>query len=98
MSAFLGGTRSPELALASTARQEALVLRDLRDLLGVSGKPAWQHIVSWPQAIPQYTVGYGNFMEAIAESEKAYPGLKFLGNYRSGVALSQCLLSGLQRG
>ena len=95
LSVFLGGTRSPERGLASLEIQEAMALQDLRRLLGVSGKVRWRHRMVWSKAIPQYNLGYGRFMQAIEQSEAAYPGLHLVGNYRTGISLAQCLLNGL---
>ena len=51
---------------------------DLRVLLGVSGKPTFEHCFLFPKAIPQYEVGYGRFKELMnaieSQSSRLVPG------------------------
>jgi oxygen-dependent protoporphyrinogen oxidase len=68
---------------------------DLRVLLGVKGKPTFQHGVFYPKAIPQYNVGYGRFRDLMSQIESQAPGLFLAGHYRDGVSLSDSILSGL---
>ena len=63
-------------------------------LLGVKGKPTFQHSVFYPRAIPQYNVGYGRYRELMADIEKKAPGLFFAGHYRDGISLSDTIVSG----
>jgi oxygen-dependent protoporphyrinogen oxidase len=94
LTAFVGGALSPELARLPAAELTARVGADLRDLLGAQGKPAFSRLTVWPRAIPQYNLGYGRYLEAISECEKANPGLHIGGNARDGISLADCILSG----
>jgi oxygen-dependent protoporphyrinogen oxidase len=94
LTSYVGGTRAPELALGSAAELVDLTVRDLRVLLGVSGKPTFQHCCLFPKAIPQYEVGYGRFKELMNQIETAAPGLFLAGNYRDGISLSDSIVSG----
>ena len=49
---------------------------------------------AWPRAIPQYVVGYEAVLERLAQVEAAWPGFRFAGNYRGGVAVGAALASG----
>ena len=63
-------------------------------LLGVKGKPTFQHSVFYPKAIPQYNVGYGRYRELMTDIEQKAPGLFFAGHYRDGISLSDTIVSG----
>jgi len=93
MTAFVGGERQPELASADTEQVKALVLDELRELLGVRGEPTFTHHRHWPLAIPQYKIGYGKLLETMKQTETRFPGLKLAGNYRTGISLTYCIES-----
>ena len=72
----------------------ALTCADLRVLLGVKGRPTFQHSVFYPKAIPQYVLGYSRYRELMDQAEKQAPGLFLAGHYRDGVSLSDSMISG----
>jgi protoporphyrinogen oxidase len=94
LTSYIGGQRYPELALLPAEKLVALTCEDLRVLLGVTGKPVFQHCVLYPKAIPQYNVGYGRYRELMNEIENRAAGLFFAGHYRDGVSLGDSILSG----
>jgi protoporphyrinogen/coproporphyrinogen III oxidase len=94
LTSYVGGERSPELASLPPDKLFALTCEDLRLLLGVKGKPTFQHSVYYPRAIPQYNVGYGRFRDLMADIEQKAPGLFFAGHYRDGISLSDTIVSG----
>jgi oxygen-dependent protoporphyrinogen oxidase len=94
LSSYVGGERYPELAGKSASELVALTCEDLRVLLGVRGKPVFQHTTVYPRAIPQYNVGYGRYRDLMTEAEKKAPGLFLAGHYRDGVSLSDSIVSG----
>jgi protoporphyrinogen/coproporphyrinogen III oxidase len=94
LTSYIGGTRAPDLAFRSTEELVELTTQDLRVLLGVSGKPTYQHCFLFPKAIPQYEVGYGRFKELMNSMESKAPGLFLAGNYRDGISLSDSIVSG----
>ena len=95
LTSYIGGERYPELALLPAEKLVALVCEDLRVLLGVTGKTAFQHCVLYPKAIPQYNVGYGRYRELMNEIENKAAGLFFAGHYRDGVSLGDTIVSGV---
>jgi oxygen-dependent protoporphyrinogen oxidase len=95
LSAFVGGSRQPEVAALEPDALQDLVLRELGELLGVRGAPVFRTHARWPRAIPQYVLGYDRFTAALDAIEAANPGLRFAGSYRHGVALGDALRSGL---
>jgi protoporphyrinogen/coproporphyrinogen III oxidase len=93
LTSYVGGERYPELASLPPEKLYALTCEDLRVLLGVKGKPTFQHSVYYPKAIPQYNVGYGRYRELMAEIEGKAPGLFLAGHYRDGISLSDTIVS-----
>ena len=93
LTSYVGGERFPELASLSADKLFALTCEDLRVLLGVKGKPTFQHCVFYPRAIPQYNVGYGRFRSLMVEIEGKAPGLFLAGHYRDGISLSDTIVS-----
>ena len=71
-----------------------MTLEDLRVLLRISGEPTFKHHVLFPQAIPQYNLGYGRFRNLMAEMESGASGLFLAGHYRDGISVSDCIVSG----
>jgi oxygen-dependent protoporphyrinogen oxidase len=94
VTSYVGGERCPELASLPPEKLYELVCEDLRVLLGVKGKPTFQHTAFYPRAIPQYNVGYGRYRTLMTEAESKAPGLFLAGHYRDGVSLSDSILSG----
>lgn len=94
LTSYIGGERYPELASLPPEKLCELACEDLRVLLGVKGKPTFQHSVFYPRAIPQYNVGYGRYRALMADAENKAPGLFLAGHYRDGVSLSDSILSG----
>ena len=96
LTSYVGGERYPELAALPADRLYEIVCEDLRVLLGVRGKPKFQHCVFYPRAIPQYNVGYGRYRELMGEIEADARGLFLAGHYRDGVSLSDSIVSGMK--
>ena len=91
---YAGGTRQPEVARLPPPALRDKVLADLRDLLGVTGDPVFDHTTLWPRAIPQYDLGYERFLEAIARVEAAHPGIFVGGHVRDGISVVNCIAAG----
>ncbi|MEM1157134.1 MAG: protoporphyrinogen oxidase [Verrucomicrobiota bacterium] len=94
LTSFVGGRLHSERAAAVDRDLVDLVMSSLRDLLGVTGDPEFQHMVRWERAIPQLELGHGQFLDRIARLEQRWHGLHITGNFRHGISASQCLLAG----
>ncbi|MFZ0828719.1 MAG: protoporphyrinogen oxidase [Verrucomicrobiia bacterium] len=94
LTSYVGGERYPELALLPPEKLCDLTGEDLRVLLGVRGRPTFQHVVVYPKAIPQYNVGYGRYRELMNDLENQAAGLFLAGHYRDGVSLGDSIVSG----
>lgn len=94
LTVFAGGMRQPETARLDTPALLARVEPDLRELLGVTGAPVFQHQTFWPRAIPQYNLGHERYVDAITRCELDHDGLFIGGNARDGISLPDCAKSG----
>ena len=96
LTVFIGGTRNPALACASTPALLEVALQDLRMVLGVVGAPTYVQHVFWERAVPQYELGYGNVQRIMGQLETQYPGFFMAGSYRQGIAIGEALTSGYE--
>jgi protoporphyrinogen/coproporphyrinogen III oxidase len=95
ITAFLGGSRNPEICASGPDAVLQAALADARDLLGIQGTPVFQDVAIIPRSIPQYEVGFGSVRQAMNEFEQCRPGLFLAGNYRDGISAGDSILSGL---
>jgi oxygen-dependent protoporphyrinogen oxidase len=93
LTTFVGGSRQPDVALYDDKDLQNVVLKDLRELMGVEGEPVFSRIIRWERAIPQYNLGYHRILEMIDQLEAAIPGLLLCSNYRGGIAVGDCVMS-----
>jgi oxygen-dependent protoporphyrinogen oxidase len=93
LTTYIGGARAPELAQRPAEDVVAMTVEDLRTILGVTGRPTFQHAVFYPKAIPQYNVGYGRFKVLMDGIEAKAPGMFFAGHFRDGISLGDSILS-----
>lgn len=94
LTSYIGGERQPDLASLPVEDLVKLVCGDLRELLGVRGRPVFTHHHFWPRAIPQYNVGYGKFKDRLNQIESQTSGLLFAGSFRDGISLGDSIVSG----
>lgn len=95
LTVMLGGARTPEHARMSDSALKVSIMDELRKLLHINGTPTFTHITRWEKAIPQLNLGYGKILEQIEQAERDHPRIHFLGNYRSGISVTDCILSGI---
>lgn len=89
---FVGGVRSGDsLDARSDDELKALVLGELREILGVRDEPDFVHIKRWKKAIPQYRVGYEEVTRACGDFVKNNRGLYFCSNFYRGISMSDCV-------
>ena len=94
LTTFLGGMRGPELTELDDREILRVVQAELSQLVGVGGPPVFTHVQRWRRAIPQYTLGYQRYHDAMAAVEASAPGLFIGGNARDGISLANCIASG----
>ncbi len=93
LTSFVGGSRSPELALLPKEKLQSLVLLELAEILGVSAKPQFVYITQWERAIPQYNLEHLKRMAVLDRFESKHHGFFFCANYRGGISLGDCVKS-----
>jgi len=91
---FVGGAARPELATAPDDELQAIVARELGDLLGLRGPPRFTHIARWHRAMPQYHVGHMQLVAKINERANSWRGLALAGSAYQGVGVPGCIHSG----
>lgn len=91
ISAFAGGATDPGAAALPESELLALVERELSEVLGIRQPPVFRECVRWSDGIPQYNLGHERFLEAATAAEARHPGLRILGNWRSGVSVGDCV-------
>jgi oxygen-dependent protoporphyrinogen oxidase len=94
ITSYLGGARAPQLPLLPPKTLVELTVKDLAAILGVGGQPTFQHVTVYPQAIPQYNLGFGKFRAMMNDMELKAPGLFLAGHARDGVSLGDSIVSG----
>lgn len=94
LTTLVGGARKGDLCALSNELLLEFVLDDLHHMLGVHGNPVFSKKISWPKAIPQYNLGYGQVKDRMDALEAKYDGLFFAGNYRNGISVGDAAKSG----
>ncbi|KAL9254764.1 Protoporphyrinogen oxidase 2-like protein [Drosera capensis] len=91
---FVGGSRSRELAKASTGELKKIVCSDLELLLGAEGEPTMVSHFYWSKAFPLYGRDYDSVVKAIEKMEHDLPGFFYAGNHRDGLSVGKAIASG----
>ncbi|MDQ7037706.1 MAG: protoporphyrinogen oxidase [Aquificota bacterium] len=90
LTVYLGGSTDRSVADMSEEEIAEAVEKDLTEILGVPGVEVIK-VKVWKKAIPQYTVGYGKYINLAREMEETFPGLFLTGNYLSGISVPDCI-------
>jgi len=90
---YIGGARAPALPLKTPAELVEIAVQDLRVILGVRGRPVFQHVAVYQKAIPQYNVGFAKYRTLMSDMELKAPGLFVAGHARDGVSLGDSIVS-----
>ncbi|MEE8437069.1 MAG: protoporphyrinogen oxidase [Candidatus Neomarinimicrobiota bacterium] len=93
LTVFIGGARQPENALKPKAQLIEMALEDYKVLLNVKKDPLFVHFKTWPRAIPQYDIGYGQKKDYFDHLEHDNQGLFLSGCYRQGISVSDTIVN-----
>lgn len=96
VSARIGGARSPRNAELSDDVLEAGVAEELTRLLGSTSPPNFLHVFRHRQALPQYTLGHAQRLDAIERAQARHPGLHFAGSAYRGAGVPECVRDGFR--
>ncbi|GAB2257842.1 hypothetical protein Droror1_Dr00014002 [Drosera rotundifolia] len=91
---FVGGSRSRELAKASTDELKKIVCSDLELLLGAEGEPTMVSHFFWSKAFPLFGHDYDTVVKAIEKMEHDLPGFFYAGNHKDGLSVGKAIASG----
>lgn len=94
LTTFVGGSRQPEMCRLSDEDLIRIVTEELHAIMGVVGQPVFSKVLRWEKAIPQYNLGYLDIMSEVERCEAEVPGLFFCSNFRGGIAVGDCVMSG----
>jgi oxygen-dependent protoporphyrinogen oxidase len=91
LTTFVGGERNPELALDDEKILCKKVTDQLSPLLGIRGRPVFQQVKTWREAIPLPDIGFDERKKAAETLRESNPGLSFSGSHITGPPLPNCL-------
>lgn len=88
---FVGNAQDETIVYQNDEKIIETVLKDLKDIMGVTAKPILTRVYRWRNAMPQYTLGHGKRVDFIEERLKNFPGLFLIGNAYHGVGVGNCI-------
>ncbi len=95
LSVFLGGATDREVMELSDEEILNTVEKELKEILNIESLD-FARIQRWKRAIPQYNVGYDQYLNLVKDMEKDYPGLFLTGNWIYGVSMGDCIRASTQ--
>ncbi len=87
---FVGGANNTAV-VEQAENQAATAAESFAGVMGIQAGPKFKEFYLKKEAIPQFHVGYYKIQQAIDAFEQANPGLYISGNWRSGVAIGDCV-------
>jgi oxygen-dependent protoporphyrinogen oxidase len=91
MTSFAGGAMDPDLCRLGEEEIAEIVLREVSQVMRISGSPVTRLVRTYARALPQYNLGHGEIVTALAKCAARVPGLFLTGNYLSGPAIGACV-------
>jgi oxygen-dependent protoporphyrinogen oxidase len=94
LTSYVGGARSPRLVDEPAETLLRLTRADLGKMIGATGRPVFENVTYYRNAIPQYEMRFGSFLDAMNQIESSAPGLFLAGHYRDGTSLGDSMVAG----
>jgi oxygen-dependent protoporphyrinogen oxidase len=91
LTSFVGGATDRAVAALEPQELVSLVHRETSPLLSVKSEPIFSNATIWRRALPQYNLGHGDRLAAVAKVCLRFPGLWLAGNYLRGPAIGSCV-------
>jgi oxygen-dependent protoporphyrinogen oxidase len=91
LTSFAGGTTDSTAANLNHEELVSLVHREVSAVLSIKNDPIFSNSTIWPRALPQYNLGHGGRLAAVANACSRFPGLLLAGNYLRGPAIGSCV-------
>jgi oxygen-dependent protoporphyrinogen oxidase len=94
--AFVGGAKQEDLLELDDEALVARVRADVDEILAVRGEPLFARVFRWPRAMPQYTMGHLERVDAIEAACERHSGLTLAGASFRGLGIPDCIHQGRQ--
>ena len=91
LTSFVGGATDPAATKLKPEELVSLVHREISTLLSLKSEPVFSNVTIWPRALPQYNLGHGDRLAALAKACLRFSGLWLTGNYLQGPAIGSCV-------
>ena len=91
LTSFVGGATDSAAATLEPQELATLVHRENSPVLSIESAPIFSNVTIWPRALPQYNLGHGDRLAAVAKACSRFPGLWLTGNYLQGPAVGSCV-------
>jgi len=93
---MVGGAKNPEIALKNDNELVEIVLKELKEIMGINVFPEFVSIYRHEKAIPQYNIGHTKRLAELKNILKNYKGLYITGNAYKGIGFNDCLQSSFE--
>ncbi len=91
---FVGGAMQSELVDLDDEPLQELVLRELSDLLSITGQPMLRFVTRQIEAMPQYYLGHEQLIERIEKRADQLPNFAVASNVLHGIGIPNCIQAG----
>ena len=91
LTSFVGGATDPAATKLKPEELVSLVHREISTLLSLKSEPVFSNVTIWPRALPQYNLGHGDRLAALAKACLRFSGLWLTGNYLREPAIGSCV-------
>ncbi len=91
---FVGGALQEDLAEQNEDTIKDMVLKELKDIMGISGNPLFCDVFQYKKGNAQYMVGHQKLVGSIYQELEKFPGLYLSGSAYEGTGVPDCILNG----
>lgn len=88
---MIGGARATGLAMQDEGVLVDMVSGELREIMGITVHPDFARVYRHEKAIPQYTTGHQQRLDAMDGRLANYKGLYLAGNAYRGISVNDCI-------